>query len=167
MRLTARQTRRHPREMSLTRRRTLAIVLSLCLGVGASVVVLTSASADSGPAVATAPSATPTVAAEPIYDSTFIDPAPVSPALTDSTGGEIKTPLDEPPPPDPVYVPGEATLVEPDSTVGRRLNPDGSPNTRVCDMHDGNFMVIMAEVRGDGDPFPAQSETAKTWVRPC
>lgn len=69
------------------------------------------------------------------------------------------------PPQPPTYVPGRASLIEPTSELGRRLNPDGDPNVRLCRNADGTITVIHAYPVPGRDPFPNAPDELRR--RPC
>jgi hypothetical protein len=65
----------------------------------------------------------------------------------------------------PVYEPGTATVVDPDSEIGRKLNPHGDPNTRICEKQDGGYVVIQTTPLPGKPPYPNDAEDLRS--RPC
>lgn len=65
----------------------------------------------------------------------------------------------------PTYAPGSGKLVPANSPIGRKYNPQGSPNIRVCQMTDGSYIIMNTLPLPGQNPYPDDPEDLK--YRPC
>jgi hypothetical protein len=62
----------------------------------------------------------------------------------------------------PVYEPGAAKVVAPDSEIGRKLNPHADPNMRICQKPDGGYVVIQTTPIPGKNPYPNDPEDLRS-----